>query len=62
MLAELYEWLKAAHILMAIVWVGGAIMLQILAIRAVRSNDRERMHTLPARWSSWAPGSSPRRR
>lgn len=37
--AELYDWLKFFHILMAITWVGGAITLQVLAIRLVRQND-----------------------
>jgi uncharacterized membrane protein len=32
----LYEWLKTLH---AIVWVGGAITLQILAIRVMGQND-----------------------
>ena len=36
---ELYDWLMAAHILAAVVWVGGNVMLQILAIRLARSND-----------------------
>lgn len=37
--AELYDWLKFGHILMAIVWVGGAIAIQILAMRIVGQND-----------------------
>jgi uncharacterized membrane protein len=44
--AGLYEWLKAFHILMAITWVGGAIVLQILAIRVRGSNDPERLRSL----------------
>jgi len=43
MLAALYEWLKAFHVLMAIVWVGGAIALQVLAVRTMRTNDPERL-------------------
>jgi uncharacterized membrane protein len=46
MLAEVYEWLKALHVLMAIVWVGGAMTLQVLAIRTMRSHDPERLRTL----------------
>ena len=42
---RLYDWLKAFHILMAIVWVGGAIAMQVLAIRTLRANDPERIHT-----------------
>jgi uncharacterized membrane protein len=41
--AELYDWLKFLHILMAITWVGGAITLQILAIRIVGGNDPVRL-------------------
>jgi uncharacterized membrane protein len=41
--AGVYEWLKAFHILMAIVWVGGALMLQLLAVRTMRANDPQRL-------------------
>jgi uncharacterized membrane protein len=46
MLAEhigLYEWLKALHVLLAVVWVGGAAALQVLAIRIERERDPLRM-------------------
>ena len=33
MLGVLYDWLKFGHILMAIVWVGGAVTMQLLATR-----------------------------
>ena len=36
---NLYEFLLAVHILMAVIWVGGAFTNQILAIRAQRSGD-----------------------
>ena len=36
MIAALYDWLLFFHILCAIVWVGGAIALQIIAIRVNR--------------------------
>jgi uncharacterized membrane protein len=39
----LYEWLKAFHVLLAVVWVGGAISLQIQAIRLAREGDPVRM-------------------
>jgi len=39
--ADLYLWLKAFHVLMAVTWVGGAITLQILAVKITRSEDRE---------------------
>jgi uncharacterized membrane protein len=39
----LYEWLKAFHVLMAVVWVGGNVTLQVLAVRLARENDPEQM-------------------
>jgi uncharacterized membrane protein len=39
----LYEWLKAFHVLFAVVWVGGALALQALAIRIVREHDPAKM-------------------
>ena len=41
--AGVYEWLKSLHVLMAIVWVGGAIALQVLAVRTMRARDPERL-------------------
>jgi uncharacterized membrane protein len=37
-----YSWLLFFHILAAIVWVGGAIVLNILSTRAIRSGDPAR--------------------
>jgi uncharacterized membrane protein len=42
----LYEWLKALHVVMAVVWVGGNVVLQILAVRLVRGGDVVRMAAL----------------
>jgi uncharacterized membrane protein len=42
-----YEWVKAFHVLAAVVWVGGAAVLQVLAIFALRSK-------LPARKAEFA--------
>ena len=39
----LYDLVKSFHILTAITWVGGAIALQILAIRIVRGNDPQKL-------------------
>jgi uncharacterized membrane protein len=39
----LYDLTKFLHIFAAVVWVGGAITLQLLAIRIERSNDSPRM-------------------
>ncbi len=36
---ETYNLLLAAHVLLAVVWVGGAATVQVLAIRAERSQD-----------------------
>jgi uncharacterized membrane protein len=38
-----YELLLFAHVLAAVVWVGGALSLQVLAIRAERSADGGRV-------------------
>jgi uncharacterized membrane protein len=37
--AGLYDWLKFFHILMAIVWVGGALGIQLVAVRLIRTSD-----------------------
>jgi Predicted integral membrane protein (DUF2269) len=42
---DLYELLLAIHILAAVIWVGGATSLQVLAIRATGSGDPVRMAT-----------------
>jgi uncharacterized membrane protein len=34
-----YQTWKAIHVLAAIVWVGGALMIQLLAVRIMKSND-----------------------
>jgi uncharacterized membrane protein len=40
-----YELLLALHVLAAIVWIGGALMIQLFAILADRSRDPARMAT-----------------
>lgn len=42
----LYEWLVLVHMVMAVVWVGGGVTLNILAIRTQRSNDADRLVAL----------------
>jgi uncharacterized membrane protein len=41
-----YEFLKFVHILMAIVWVGGAIAVQVLAFRILKENNPQRLAAL----------------
>ena len=41
-----YELLLFVHVLAAVVWVGGATSLQVLAVRAERSEDGGRMAAL----------------
>jgi uncharacterized membrane protein len=41
-----YEWLLALHILCAVVWVGGAVTMQVLATRAAGSDEPARMVAL----------------
>jgi len=36
--ATTYQWYLAVHILAAVIWVGGALTVQLLAIRAARPN------------------------
>jgi uncharacterized membrane protein len=42
-----YEWAKAVHVLAAVIWVGGAAVVQVLALFALRS-------TLPGRKAEFA--------
>ncbi|CAN5158482.1 hypothetical protein BH18ACT14_BH18ACT14_17320 [soil metagenome] len=47
-----YEWLLFFHIAAAIVWLGGSLAVQILAIRANRADDPARM-TAIAHEAEW---------
>jgi uncharacterized membrane protein len=47
-----YSWLLFFHILAAIVWVGGAIMLNVLNTRTIRSGDPARV-AAAARETAW---------
>jgi uncharacterized membrane protein len=38
-----YQIYLSIHILAAVIWVGGALAVQLFAIRAVRSNDNEQL-------------------
>jgi uncharacterized membrane protein len=38
-----YTFFKSLHVLAAVVWVGGALTLQVLAFRILRTNDARRM-------------------
>jgi uncharacterized membrane protein len=42
----LYEFLKFVHVALAVIWVGGALMMQFFAIRASMSRDPARMAAL----------------
>ena len=43
--ATTYQWYLAVHILAAVVWVGGAAVTQLFALRATRTNDGVRIAT-----------------
>jgi uncharacterized membrane protein len=43
-----YELLLFVHIAGAIVWIGGALIIQFFALRALRANEPRRMATLAA--------------
>jgi uncharacterized membrane protein len=45
---SLYEFLLFVHILMAVMWVGGGIAIQVLAIRATRAKDPVRTAAVSA--------------
>jgi uncharacterized membrane protein len=38
-----YTFFKSVHVLAAVVWVGGAVMIQAFSLRIVRTNDARRM-------------------
>jgi len=38
-----YDWFKSGHVLAAVVWVGGAVTLNVLAILTQRADDPVRM-------------------
>jgi uncharacterized membrane protein len=38
-----YQWFLAAHILAAVIWVGGALTIQLFALRARAANSGQRM-------------------
>jgi len=38
-----YATWKALHVLMAIVWVGGALMIQLFAFKIIRTNDNQQL-------------------
>ena len=39
MLAALYDWLLLGHIIAAMVWLGGGVVLAVLAVATLRSDD-----------------------
>jgi uncharacterized membrane protein len=41
-----YEFLLFAHISMAVIWIGGGLMMQMFGLRATMSGDRERLRHL----------------
>jgi len=45
---SLYEFLLFVHVLMAVIWVGGDIAIQVLAVRATRAKDPVRTASLTA--------------
>jgi uncharacterized membrane protein len=38
-----YEWFKSGHVLAAVIWVGGAVVMNVLAFLTKRENDPDRM-------------------
>ncbi len=52
---SLYEWLLFLHVLAAMVWVGGLVLLVVLSASALRSGDQEAV----ARFSASLPRIGP---
>ncbi len=38
-----FEWLKFAHVLLAVIWIGGSIVGNILASRAAKADQKHRL-------------------
>jgi uncharacterized membrane protein len=38
-----YEWFKSGHVLAAAIWVGGGVLMNILAVLTQRADDPVRM-------------------
>lgn len=38
-----YTFFKSLHVVAAVIWVGGAVMIQAFALRTIRTNDARRM-------------------
>ena len=38
-----YEWFKAGHVIVAVLWVGGGATLALLGIMTIRMNDPIRL-------------------
>lgn len=38
-----YTFFKSLHVVAAVIWVGGAVMIQAFALRIIRTNDARRM-------------------
>ena len=59
-----YAVFKTVHVLFAVAWIGGGVLITILGLRAQRESDPAavvgvaRQAALPARRSSRPPGSS----
>jgi uncharacterized membrane protein len=48
LLVTTYEAYKAAHVLTAVIWVGGAFMIQVFAFRVLGSKDPDRLASFAA--------------
>ena len=42
-LVSTYQWLKAVHVVFAVIWVGGAFMVQAFALRILPTGDGARI-------------------
>ena len=44
-----YQWFKAGHVIVAVLWVGGGATLALMAIMTLRLKDPLRSPSLPTR-------------
>ena len=56
LLVTTYEAYKAVHVLAAVIWVGGAFMIQVFAIRVLGSKDADDWPALPPTPRGWGRG------
>lgn len=52
-ISDIYKWMLAVHILLAVVWVGGNVFIQFLTFRAKRADNPDRLAWLTSEIEWW---------